>query len=464
MRTVVLALGTLILSGATSATAGEAGGVRWAEGPEAGLARAAREGRPVLVAVNALETERANQALALEHYPSEAWGHATEDWVCLVGNPNDHPVEGGLCGRYGAGLCADHQATLSWILRRFSSDGTLISPQHLILDPDGTLVFRKEYFTGVVGPDLFESWLPRLAPFRAVERAARLRRPRLDALEATSTTDLLEAARVWAGSGDPLAPAGLVAAIDECLDPRRKVVLAGALAAAPPDALPPLAARALEATLVPDAEPEVALALATALHAADPEAGGRALARVAIRTDAEDVRRRALAVWGEGGEEPARLEVGFLLGRLAGEPPSGLSEAWARRLLRARAVGKGQRPRLGPRLPETAADAPAGRLREALLEATPEEVRAHAELVRAVLRDRPEERVRVAAALALLGARLDAPGSLAGASVASVVRDAVFDPVEGPEARDAAVRRLGADPGWNQATWLEALAAALEAR
>ena len=55
-------------------------GIHWEVGLEAGLARATREGRPVFIAVNALETERANQLLAAEPYRSAAWGQATRGY------------------------------------------------------------------------------------------------------------------------------------------------------------------------------------------------------------------------------------------------------------------------------------------------------------------------------------------------------------------------------------------------
>ena len=38
-----------------------------------------------------------------------------------------------------------------------------------------------------------------------------------------------------------------------------------------------------------------------------------------------------------------------------------------------------------------------------------------------------------------------------------LVLQAVQDPVEGPEARAEAVRRLGEDPGWNEQMWIDAV-------
>ena len=106
-------------------------------------------------------------------------------------------------------------------------------------------------------------------------------------------------------------------------------------------------------------------------------------------------------------------------------------------------------------LPDAFEDGRAGRIRASLYEAAPETVRKQAAAVRRALRERPEARVRYAAAIALMGAGLDE-----GGRVASAVWEAVNDPVEGPEARVEAVRRLGEDPGWNEAVWVEAAARA----
>ena len=78
----------LVLPAVTRAE--EAPGIRWEGDLVRGLIRAAAEGRPVLLAINALETEAANQNLARQIYPSPAWGHATRPWVAFVANPNIH--------------------------------------------------------------------------------------------------------------------------------------------------------------------------------------------------------------------------------------------------------------------------------------------------------------------------------------------------------------------------------------
>ena len=49
-----------------------------------------------------------------------------------------------------ARLHSGNRAALTWFTKRFGEN--LISPQHVIIEPDGDVAFRKEYYTGVVKP------------------------------------------------------------------------------------------------------------------------------------------------------------------------------------------------------------------------------------------------------------------------------------------------------------------------
>ena len=440
--------------------AGEVDGIRWESDVGSALARAAAEGRPLLLALNALEGEQANEQLARVLYRSEAWGAATEDWVCLPCNANLHGDDG--CARFAGIPCATHQAALRLLyrLRRLPPDRAVISPAHAILDPDGRLVWDKEYFTGVVGPRLFDQMLGRLAPSVALDRAARVRGDEVFALESVKTADLATHARAWLERDDPLAAAALIVAADQELDGQRRLALLGTLAEAGETARSLVQMGAYEASLVPEPDLDVFLAWLEAARALDPEAAYGHAMRAGYRIPRAEARRRVEArARGSTGTRPpeqraAALELAWLLGERGGSAkavPAG--EEWARRQARARRLGLGE-GRVHPPLHTLAADAPPGTLRGALLEADPEEVRAQLESVRAALATRREERVRIAAALALLGAGLDADGL-----VASTILAAVFDPVEGADTRREAVRRLGEDPGWNEESWRAALAA-----
>lgn len=470
-RTIVLLVLLLLahpLTAPVTAGEGEGRGIRWEVDLDAGLARAALEGRPVLFAINALAQESANQRLRHDLYPSPAWGEATREYVCFVANPDVHASEKGGCGTYPGIPCEAHQAVLRYVAHRFDPvSGALISPQHIVLEPDGAVAFRKEYYTGVVSPGLLESLWVRIAPELAYERAGAERAKRIEALEGLANRPLFEDAGAWLRSGDALAAAGLLRSLDFASDDARRLELVRALAATPRDQLPVVDLLADEHGARPDDRPDEALALARALLTADRARGLRLLARILVNTGSKGLGSKARTAWlvdpGSGARHrsvrdlPARerallAEALLLTGDRSAPKVAApdVPEDLRPRLRRAR-VAAGVEERLHPTLPAAFEDGRAGTLRASLYEASPEAVRKHAAAVRRALRERPEARVRQAAAIALLGAGLDE-----GGRVAPLVWEAVNDPVEGPEARREAVRRLGEDPGWNEAVWLEA--------
>jgi hypothetical protein len=443
--TIVLALTVTVVS------ASEADGVRWERDLPSGLSRAAKEGRPILLAVNALETESANQALATRIYRSGAWGLASEDWVCFVGNPNPH---GAVCSRYGDMPCETHQQVLRYILRRFAPSGELISPQHLILDSDGMLRWRKEYYTGVVGPKLLERYLPRLSPLLALDRASRTRVEKIDALGEAAVADVGELARTWLRSDDPLAAAGLMCAIDYALEEDRRAALIRAFDAVASDHVDVPWTVAYEVVVDPDTDPVLTEAWIEAMLGADRELGLDLAARAAVHSKDTRLRsrfqRHVAAPKTERGKRLRREMDALVRGKASGTVDTA-ANAEARR---ARYVHRKTGARLGDAdLDELLGeDAPAAQARQALLWMSPAQVRKREVLVRRLLRERPEERVRVAAALAMLGAKLDE-----GGRVPLLLSKAVFDTVEGLETRAEAAARLGEDAGFNEASWLEAL-------
>ncbi len=439
-------------------------GVRWEESVEGALARSAREGRPLLVCVNALEDERANVQLATGDYRSEAWGRATRPYVCLVANPNGHAAAGGACARYGHAPCATHQAALAWVIRRFAPDGALISPQHLILEPDGDVAYRKEYFTGEERPALFEGWLARLTPGLAQRIAAIDREARITELGRLPATKVGDAARAWlAAPEDGLAASGLLVALDEAAEPPRRLALIAALARCPYALVPALVPAAEAVTYAPDERPEEALAWVGALLEADRPTGVWAAARVLVRARDPGLRSRLLTLWSarpdDAGESAAREEAL----RLAGLPvPSGARVPDAEGLERVALLRRERARRRGATgggpLPGDLAARPPGEQRRLLLGAAPESVEARGPEVEHLLLATPHARVRTAAALALLAARRPA-----GGATAATVLAAVLDVLEGPEARALAAQRLGEDYGEDGEAWAAALAAHLGA-
>src|SRR5688572_19715680 len=230
-------------------------GIRWETSLAGALERSKKEGRPLLVCVNALENQVPQ--LPLELYPSEAWGRATRGYVCLVANPNDHPEKDGVCTRHGHAPCACHKDTLSWLLRNFSPDGNLVSPQHLILEPDGKVAYRKEFFTGEEGPYLFGFYLSRLAPDLAVRIAGIDRKERIAALAKAAPEDVGTEARAWlATPEDGLAVAGLLSALLDTEAPAKRLAMVEAFAAAPAGQVPALVPTLEAVTGVPDEKPE----------------------------------------------------------------------------------------------------------------------------------------------------------------------------------------------------------------
>lgn len=448
-------------------------GIHWARDVEADMQRAAREGRPILFAVNALENERANNQLAGFAYRSAEWGEASRGYVAFVCNPNDHAAGEGACTRYPGHSCAGHKAALAWFLKRFGDE--LISPQHVILEPDGDVAYRKEYYTHVVSPVLLEAWLSQLAPNIAYARAAIGRESQSEALAARPLEELRAAACAWLESGDGLAAAAVTGVLEECFDDARRAALIAALARTPSMQAPVLSVAAEAAVLDPSAEPDITRAWLRTLFAVDRPTGVWAATRVLVRVESEAERDEVLRIWSGNSNEERKPSIDALPADeraaayeallLAGDRRGTVTRvpaAWTRgrqtEIARARRV-RGQTTVRAVMLDEALRDAPPGRLRRALLDAPSEEVRAQGAAVRRALEGAGPFRVKVAAALALLRARDAGPDA---APITRLVLHALRDSLEARETRAAAVQILGADPGQSLGEWEKALEAHFE--
>jgi hypothetical protein len=383
------------------------------------------------------------------HYPSREWGEGTRGFVCLVANPNDHAGPDGLCSRYGGIPCSAHRDALTWVLERVGPD--LISPQHLVVEPDGIVAWRREYFSGDLGPSDFEELLARTSPPAAIRRAAFARRDRIEALERAPIAEASRLANEWLGSGDALAASGIAALLAWSEDASRRLALIEALAEAGPRQAPVLLEAASSALLAPDEAPVETEAWLTMLARVDAAAGGRAALRVVVRTGDAALRRVATGLAPESDRAEALLLAGC---PDEAEPFLAAATTDPRRMARAKRRA-GLAARGFPALADALRGGTPGERRGALLEADAEEVRGNEAAVRESFRVAPEERVRLAAALALLSA-----GTGADIGVAEAIAEVLDDPVEGEETREEAVRRLGTDPGGDPAAWVAAIRAA----
>jgi len=212
LGTIALLLGLLAPGG--SFAQGQPQDVAWARDLNATLARARAENRPILIAINALDNERGNQAQRTTAYRDPALVAVSRSMLCLIANPNDHD-RGGVCARYGSIDCKTHRDVLTYALRRWSKQGDIISPQHMVLAPDGTLLWRQEYYIAP-GPLTLqcEKALVKTAPDLALKLAARTRKEALRSL-----ADGVDP-KAYLKRGDPLGPAVLLLAWEADQDPK----------------------------------------------------------------------------------------------------------------------------------------------------------------------------------------------------------------------------------------------------
>jgi HEAT repeat protein len=128
---LVLAAGGLACGGEPAAPPG--GGIAWRPGLVKAFAEAKEAGRPLLVAINSVIAEGegvevASKLLRTEVYLDPAVVAASKDFVCVL-------LQAPLTTEDGGELRS-----------RFGIEGMIVTPQHLLLHADGTLVQRKEYW------------------------------------------------------------------------------------------------------------------------------------------------------------------------------------------------------------------------------------------------------------------------------------------------------------------------------
>ncbi len=121
--------------------------IPWETDYDAALARAQAENKIVFVAVN-MDGEKANDHLAEEVYTDKGIAALAAEAVCLIASRDEHSKAGKECKRFGAITCAEHLAVESKVRAKLlqpGPDGAVVSPQHLMLAPDGTILMSAAY-------------------------------------------------------------------------------------------------------------------------------------------------------------------------------------------------------------------------------------------------------------------------------------------------------------------------------
>jgi len=127
--------------------------IHWQRTLEDASAQAARDGRPLLVVINA-DGESASERIVTERYRDPAFVAHTRSFHCVVGsyfrhNPRDFDAQGRRvpCPRLGEVTCGEHMALEPVLHERYLlgehievDDGVVqrISPRHALVLPDGS--------------------------------------------------------------------------------------------------------------------------------------------------------------------------------------------------------------------------------------------------------------------------------------------------------------------------------------
>lgn len=132
--------------------------VLWQRDLEDALQLSRLANRPLLVAVNA-DGESASELIVRERYRDPAWVARTRSFVCVIASyfrhtPRDYDDDGARipCPRFGEITCGEHMALEPATHERFMKGVKIelfgetterISPRHVLVNPDGRVVFDK---------------------------------------------------------------------------------------------------------------------------------------------------------------------------------------------------------------------------------------------------------------------------------------------------------------------------------
>ncbi len=127
-------------------------GIPWASSVSEAFARAKSEKKPVLWVVMKDE-EIACKRMMKDIYANAGIVDRLADVVLLPSSPALHvPIrirngdqEVDSCPHYVGRSCAEHQLIELEFRTRFVPHGVVVAPQHVLCDPDGKVIVRKEY-------------------------------------------------------------------------------------------------------------------------------------------------------------------------------------------------------------------------------------------------------------------------------------------------------------------------------
>jgi len=125
--------------------------IQWMDDWEKAFALAKTEDKPVMVCINSIDNEVANNRAAKGTYRDPAFVTATRNFVMIVVSIRAHRASG-PCPRFGVVTCQQHHDCWKELRARYgetfankAAKGDMISPQHAWFRADGTLLRRKEY-------------------------------------------------------------------------------------------------------------------------------------------------------------------------------------------------------------------------------------------------------------------------------------------------------------------------------
>ncbi len=129
--------------------------IEWTASLEIALKRAKEENKPIFVAIN-MDGEKANEEMAAVSYRNEKLVKTSTKSINLVASAFNHHQthreisKGGpkklFCDRFSSVSCEEHQEVEKKIRKEyFNGSEDMISPQHLTIKPDGTLINLKQY-------------------------------------------------------------------------------------------------------------------------------------------------------------------------------------------------------------------------------------------------------------------------------------------------------------------------------
>jgi HEAT repeat protein len=127
--------------------------IDWVGDWDAAFQKAKETERPVMVCINSKDLETANEKTARLIYRDPEFVEHSRKFVMIVISTITHRTNG-TCPRFGKVTCAQHLACYKELASRhgeqlataFAAGGEMITPQHVWLRPDGTLMRRKEYW------------------------------------------------------------------------------------------------------------------------------------------------------------------------------------------------------------------------------------------------------------------------------------------------------------------------------